>query len=493
MTTPRPPLRTNEVYLPTLRDVVSPLFRYRRVAALIFVAVMAATVTAAALATRTYESSMKILVNRERVDPIISSDPRQEASARIDVSESELYAEIALLTSRDLLEQVARDSGLVADAAGGRRPEASEAARVAGAVRSLTDDLDVQPLRKTTMIEVRYTARDPQRAARVLDRLSQLYLAKHLAVRRPAGARQFFADQSSRLHDELKTAEAKLNQFRQREQVVSATDQRGAALQKLSEFESTLQQTEAAIADATRRIDSVETQLATTPARQVTRVSDGGNVEAIRGMKGQVLQLELKRSELLQKFTPEYPPVVQAEADLKHLQEAIAEAEATPLHDQTTDQNPTYQWLASERARVQTERDALQARASAVRRTIAEYQERASRLDAQSLEQQDLLRQVKAAEENYLLYQRKQEEARIADELDRTRIANVALAEPPTVPQTARSPRRLILFGGTVLALMLSIASAYVLHATSPYLRTPDEVHRVLDIPVLASLPAPAD
>ena len=492
MTTNRQP-QASDIYLPTLRDIVSPLFRYHRIAALIFVGVMAATLTAAALARRTYESSMKILVNRERVDPIISADPREEPSARIDVSESELYAEIALLTSRDLLEQVARQADLVASAPPGEQPETSEAARVARAVRSLGDDLDVQPLRKTTMIEVRYTARDPQRAALVLDRLSQLYLAKHLAVRRPPGARQFFADQSARLHDELKAAESRLNEFRRREQVVSATDQRAAALQKLSEFDSTLQQTEAAIADATRRIDSVNAQLATTPTRQITRVSDGGNVEAIRTLKSQALQLELKRSELLQKFTPEYPPVVQAESDLKRLQDAIAEAEAAPLHDQTTDQNPTYQWLASERARVQTERDALLARAAAIRRIVAEYQERASRLDAQSLEQQDLLRQVKAAEENYLLYQRKQEEARIADELDRTRIANVSLAEPPSVPQSARSPRSLILFGGTLLALMLSLGTAYLLHATSPYLRTPDEVYRVLDIPVLASLPAPVD
>jgi uncharacterized protein involved in exopolysaccharide biosynthesis len=343
------------------------------------------------------------------------------------------------------------------------------------------------------MIEVQYESRDPQQAARVLDELARLYLAKHLAVHRPAGARQFFADQSARLHDQLKAAEARLNDFTTREQVVSAADQRQAALQKLSEFESTLQQTEAAIADAARRINSIDAQIATTPAREVTQVRDGGDVDAIRGMKNQVLQLELKRSELLQKFTPQYPPVVQVEADIRHLQQAIAEAEQDPLRDQTTDRNPTYQWLASERARVQTERDALQARADATRRTVAEYRERAARLDAQAVQQQELIRQVKAAEDNYLLYQRKQEEARIADELDRTRIANVALAEPPVVPTTASSPRRLILMLGTVVALLLAFGAAYLRHVTTPYFRSPDEVVRVLDIPVLASLPAAVD
>ena len=36
---------------------------------------------------------------------------------------------------------------------------------------------------------------------------------------------------------------------------------------------------------------------------------------------------------------------------------------------------------------------------------------------------------MKTAEDNYLLYQKKQEEARISDALDRTRIANVVVAE----------------------------------------------------------------
>jgi uncharacterized protein involved in exopolysaccharide biosynthesis len=477
--------------MPTLRDLIGPLFRYHRASAFTFLLIMAATVTAAALATRTYEAQMKILVNRERMDPIVSSDPQAQPSGRVEVTESELYSEIELLTSRDVLEQVALASGLVDESPASLARDTRDA-RVARAVRSLAADLDAQPLRKTTMISVAYSSPDPQQAARVLDQLARLYLEKHLALHRPPGARQFFADQARRFQDELRVAEARLSAFTAREHVVSATGEREATLQKLSEFESTLQQTEASIADTTRRMAAIDAELAGTPSRQVTQERDG-NTEVIRTLKTQVLQLELKRNDMLQKFTPQYPPLVQAEADIRKLQAAIADAEQTPLRDQTTDRNPTYQWLSSERARVRTERDALVARAEATRRTIAEYRQRASRLDAQSVEQQELIRTVKAAEDNYQLYQRKQEEARISDELDRTRIANVALAEPPAVPQSARSPRRLILVVGTSLAFALSLVIAYLLQMMNPYFSTPDDVYRVLDVPVLASLPAHAD
>ena len=49
-------------------------------------------------------------------------------------------------------------------------------------------------------------------------------------------------------------------------------------------------------------------------------------------------------------------------------------------------------------------------------------------------QQDDLVRDVKTAEDNYLLYLRKREEARISDALDSKRIVNVSIAEAATVP-----------------------------------------------------------
>ena len=61
-------------------------------------------------------------------------------------------------------------------------------------------------------------------------------------------------------------------------------------------------------------------------------------------------------------------------------------------------------------------------------------------LNGTEVTQQDLVRKQKAAEENYMLYLRKQEEARISQELDQKRIFNVSVAEEPTVPAMPASP-----------------------------------------------------
>jgi capsular polysaccharide biosynthesis protein len=88
-----------------------------------------------------------------------------------------------------------------------------------------------------------------------------------------------------------------------------------------------------------------------------------------------------------------------------------------------------------------------------------------------------------------MLYLQKEEEARISEALDRRRIINVAIAEPPTVPSLPSNQRYLTVLMGGVFAIFMSIGMAFVAEQVDPTFRTPDEVRTFLDIPVFASLP----
>ena len=65
----------------------------------------------------------------------------------------------------------------------------------------------------------------------------------------------------------------------------------------------------------------------------------------------------------------------------------------------------------------------------------------------------DLVRTPKEAEDNYLLYAKKTEEARIAESLDQQKIANVAIAETPIEPHLPSKPN-------VMLNLALGVLSA---------------------------------
>jgi uncharacterized protein involved in exopolysaccharide biosynthesis len=476
----------------TLRDLIAPIFRHKLAGFLTALTLFTGTTAMVLRSPKQYEAEMKILVKRERVDAIVSGDSKAFSQGRSDVTEDELNSEVELLKSRDLLEQVALAAGLyAADDGGSAGPASDDRIVISETLQALQRNLKVTPLKKTTLISVSYRSSDPTRAARVLRELARLYLEKHLSLRRPPGTHQFFSEQAARFREELTAAEARWQEYGRQEHVVSAEVEKESTLQTLANFEAALQQARGGLADSNRRIAELEAQIAAEPPRQTTQIRTSENTDLIGRLKSRILDLEVKQAEMLRKFTPTYPPVVEIEQELAQAHAALERTQKAPLTEETTDQNPTHQWLRSELARVKTDRASAVARTAALADSVRVYREKARELDEKSATQQDLKRTMKSAEENYLLYARKQEEARISDALDHTRIANVTVADAPTVPALpVNRGKTLILMLGAMMAVVLGIGVTYVLDYLSPYLRTPTEVERALDIPVLASLPA---
>ena len=304
------------VTLPQARAIVAPLFRHRRVVMLTFVFVAAVAVTTAVTLPPVYESQFTILVKRERFDPLLTADSNAASVGRVEVGENELYTEMELLRSQQLLERVvaARQSAAEGSGSSRVRPErtaASDPDAHSADVERLRARLTVTPIRKTTMIAVSFRSSDARDALMTLETMSRLYLDQHLAMHRPAGAHDFFKVQTAQARAELDAAQAALSAFAERERVVSAATEREAAIQKVGEFEAGLQQIDASVADGDRRLRSIAGELASTPDRQVTQIRNSANVELVREIRVRLLQLEVKRQELLNKFNPTYPPVVE--------------------------------------------------------------------------------------------------------------------------------------------------------------------------------------
>ncbi len=184
------------------------------------------------------------------------------------------------------------------------------------------------------------------------------------------------------------------------------------------------------------------------PARMVTQVRNADDATLLSQLRANLLTLELKRTELLGKFEPSYRPVQEIETQIAQTRAALAVAEKSQLHEETTDRDPTHEWTREELAKAKADLAGLQARAQATALTVQSYRANARSLERNEVVQDDLIRTVKATEENYLLYRRKEEEARISDALDRRRIINVAIAEAATVPSLPSSHRSLTLARG---------------------------------------------
>ncbi|MGA2960420.1 MAG: hypothetical protein ABSD96_02015 [Candidatus Korobacteraceae bacterium] len=479
----------------TPRTLLAILFRRRRLMLTTFFAVFLPIVAAVALMPGEYISETKVLVQRLRFDPMISANSApNDSSARESlgrIEEQDVDSEIDLMQSDDLLRQAAVQSGLSNRMGSLRKllrlPAMPKDQQIAKAARVIRKNLDIEPPVRSNIVTLRYHSTNPQEAALVLQALTGLYLERHVQVHRPAGSTEFFSQEVEQNRVALQEAEARLNEFTRAQGVVSADAENNTLLQKTADFDATLQSTKSQIAFTQQRIHNLEAQLKTASPRITTLVRT--TTVPVDTLKSTLYTLELKRSELLTKYQPDYRLVQDVDKQIADTKLAIAAAEAAPSAERTTDQDPVHTWLTSELAKARSELVALQASEAQTGRTVSDYHTRSVRLEELGKQQQDLLRNQKAAEETYLASLRKQSDARLSEALDRSRIMNVAIAEAATVPVLPVTSPLLRLTVGFILALLVAFGSGFISDYWDPSFRTPLEVEDALGIPVLAAIP----
>jgi len=484
----------------TIRDAAFVCFQHWKLMLLIFFPILLGAVVSAMTTPKKYEAETEILVKRERADPVVTPATNSSPDFVPAVSEEDLNSEVELLRGHDLLEKVVMTCGLAQ-----RLPESrlihvvrtlriplsdqkGSSVAVPLAVRALQKQLKVDSIRKTNLIRVTYQSTDPKLAASVLKALTEFYLEKHLEVQRPPGTFAFFEQQTSRYWDALQDAEKRLADFNRSQNTVSAQNELAATELKLADFQGNSRQTRAAIAAATERIKWVTMQLASTPDRLMTQVHTNSVLTA--QLKANLLTLELKRSELTSKYPPTSRALQEVEAQITATHAALTQEQSAPLQEETTDRNPTYQWLMEDLTKSRTELVSLRAQGTALQQQVNAYRSDLLALDAKQLEQQDLIRNVKLEEANYLLYLSKREEARISDALDQKRIVDASIVESPTVPALpiGLGPA-LTLAMGFLVATCASVGGAFARQFLTPSFRTPDDVEMFLGVPLLASFP----
>ncbi len=185
--------------------------------------------------------------------------------------------------------------------------------------------------------------------------------------------------------------------------------------------------------------------------------------------------------------------IEEVDKEIAETKRAIAAEDHAPVRDVTTQPDPTSVWTRAELAKCRVEVASLQVRQAASANVLSDYKSSARQLGNQAIEQEQLVQALKSAEEKYVLYVNKREEARIGDALDQGGLLNVAIvqkAEVPILPVWSIGMLGAVgLFVGGTVSTGLAFTADYL----APGFRTPEEVFAYLGSPVIASLPTSTD
>jgi uncharacterized protein involved in exopolysaccharide biosynthesis len=408
-----------------------------------------------------YGAEVQFLVKNERQDLTITpqtSDPSQPS----ELNEAEVNSEMRMLLSHDLLDGVVRDNRLYApyitDGSGIPDRRAIELA-----VNRLNKDLEVSAIRKTNIIQANYRAADPDLAAQVLKDLSRRYLNAHLAAHSTPGSYGFFLSELAGYRDALNKAELATGEFRRATQIYNPDQQRSALVAQLEDANARFENVDADMRERRARLAATTAEDNTASQRIPTDERTSVNQLTIDHLQTELADMENRRIGMLMKFKATDRAVQELDGEIANTRQNLASAKVEYAAEKTTTINPLHQSLAAMQSDNRIDISALEARRLALLNMRQGYLADLNKFDSNAVTLANLEQDQEIARQNFISYSKRFEEARLADQMDKEKFANVVTIETPFSSPLSVS-RRLVpnLLAGAMLGLILGFSIAFL-------------------------------
>jgi len=477
----------------TAKDVVAMIYRRRRLALALFGAVFAIIAAATVMQKSLYVVRAKLLFKKERATTVVSGGGTVTED-KPQVSEEGLNSEIEILQSTTLLREVLRENRVYTDIIGPEKTQALDSTRALElAIALFKADMNCIVVPKSNILQVTYESYDPERAAIVVNELCQRYVERHLEVHESKGAYSFFQKQVEALQDSLHNLRARLESYEIEHNLIAPEQQRQLYLQKLTEYEVQLSSLRANSRAATQQVSFLEKQIAAEPKRlrsQNLEVSD----TVLDGLQDQLASLKAKYTEVVSTEKNRNEPKGQLARSLKariaRLEEAITQHERTQQPEVATAINRSLMDLTTEWTRARFDMIGFQIKERELKTAAAELRQQLKNLERASFAYEAMTRKLQLMQNNFELYTKKQEEARISEALDREKFANVTIIDPASVPLSPVSPnRKLNIMAGFFLAVFVSVGAVLGLGFFDGVVHASSDIERQLELPVIVSIP----
>src|SRR5580704_9235036 len=150
--------------IPTLRDILSPVFRHRRLVLGSFCALLACSILFAwRWASHYYVAKMQVVVEPTRSDPAITSAQNTSVPSSKSISIDQISSEIALLRGQDMFRTIVVTCDLVPDVRWSPSdiflspdPDRKKAMNVEKAAMGVAGGVKVEAEKTSNVINVKY-------------------------------------------------------------------------------------------------------------------------------------------------------------------------------------------------------------------------------------------------------------------------------------------------------------------------------------------------
>jgi succinoglycan biosynthesis transport protein ExoP len=398
------------------------------------------------------------------------------------------------------------------------------------------------PREATIAFSVSYTSRFAEKAVKVANELTTLYLSENITerTRLAQDASTFLKDEADRLSAHITELEGRLAQFKEKNgdslpelatlnlqmldraeqdlrqqeaRMMSLDEQRvylEAQLVQVKPNSMIMSETGERILSPADRLKSLRSQLASARAlyaddhpdvvrmkREIAGLESADGAGAAAAVNDLARRLEAARTKLAEdrkKYSPEHPDLLRAEREVAALEAELAQensrAPAAAGPAQTPD-NPAYIQLQAQLSATRNDQRATETQIARLRAQMADYQRKISMSPQTEREYRELARDYQNSQLKYQEIRSKQMEAQTAQNLEADRKGErFTLIEPPLPPEEPVSPNLLAVWiVGILLSIGLAVGVGVALESLDATVRGRKDLVQLLSEAPLALIP----
>jgi uncharacterized protein involved in exopolysaccharide biosynthesis len=282
--------------------------------------------------------------------------------------------------------------------------------------------------------------------------------------------------------------EQRLLLFQEQAAILSVVDEKKSALQLHAELDNIIKMTEIRIKELERGIDIAKKQIKDQKIMIAKKIETIHNPVSDK-LKEYLNELTLERERIKQNYGSESPLYKDKMTDINIVKRTLDTEPNLILGSVTKEINETKIRLERQLLDLLREYEETQKRHYEIEMKIRDIVKRVNYLNKKEFEIDGLKNEIVIAKEKYLLYEKKKEEARIAELLDREKLLNISIVELAPLPLEPIKPRFVInffisIFVGAAWGIILIFIQEFFDHS----FKTKEDIENILALPVLASI-----
>jgi capsular exopolysaccharide synthesis family protein len=335
-------------------------------------------------------------------------------------------------------------------------------------LRTFQDRLDIEPLKRSRLVEVTFEANDPKLAAQIVNTLTANYIQQSLEARWESSqnATEWLSKQLLDTKENVERSEDALQAYARKNGLLFLEDGKGTTENIVGQRLRELQEGLTKVQTERFEKESLYHLLKEGSYGALPGVVDN---KLMQDLTYKLAELSRERSKLSTIFNPDYPRLKEIQSQIDDTQAVLAEERARGAEEITN----------SYRAAVEREH--------MLQNAFQEQQKEAGIIAEKSVQYNILKHEADTTKRLYTGLLEKVKETGVSTSLRAANVRVVDTAYPPLKPDHPKVLLDLSL--GLLLGLCLGTGAAFLQEHLDNTLKTADEIERFLHLPALGSVP----